>query len=575
VKKLLNNLEQAILKDLYNFKYNGKKIDLSEYMLEEADNSRRIKEYANILDRLEKMGYLNINNAFAMGGRLDEKYHNNVRMILYEKISLSGLGINEIRKENKEKIEDEEIFSTNESTLNGPAKTFNNKQVIGAIENNTNDDDLIAANVFLNDQISFTDNVSILLKKGLKPFMCRIDSDTPNGYDYLNISNDINSIANLISMKGLSTPMAIGLFGKWGSGKSFLMNKIEDKVSMIVKNVEKIKAKAKKGEIDQIEKRYSSFFCDSIIQVKFNAWHYIDANLWASLVSHIFDKINERFGGKSETQDSIDSIKQPFYGQLESAIEAKTELDSLEHNLKKELDIKSKEINNLNQSIANKEKAISKNMVLTIAKTILIEGNVLETINEKIPNACKIGSKIKQFIIDNKDLITVANEVSSNLNKVRLILNYIKTKDKIKLILFITLFILLIFALNSFISNKIDNIFKLALNSVTGVIAIITPVITFIRSKTVKQALSKANDIISYLFDLANMQTCQLIAKQVEIQQQVSQLETKKLQIEFQKSEIETKIKSINEELEDIKNGKYIKCIFRRIRTAIPEASGQ
>jgi hypothetical protein len=32
-------------------------------------------------------------------------------------------------------------------------------------------------------------------------------------------------------------------------------------------------------------------FCRQIVQIEFNAWHYLDSNLWASLVTHIFDEL--------------------------------------------------------------------------------------------------------------------------------------------------------------------------------------------------------------------------------------------------------------------------------------------
>lgn len=40
-------------------------------------------------------------------------------------------------------------------------------------------------------------------------------------------------------------------------------------------------------------------FCSNIIQIRFNAWHYLDSNLWASLVTEIFDKLFEGIGGKT------------------------------------------------------------------------------------------------------------------------------------------------------------------------------------------------------------------------------------------------------------------------------------
>src|SRR5262249_24352429 len=56
-------------------------------------------------------------------------------------------------------------------------------------------------------------------------------SDNVDGQpDLIGISPEANALAYLISSRDLTPPLAIGLFGEWGSGKSFLMRSIEDRV---------------------------------------------------------------------------------------------------------------------------------------------------------------------------------------------------------------------------------------------------------------------------------------------------------------------------------------------------------
>jgi hypothetical protein len=52
-------------------------------------------------------------------------------------------------------------------------------------------------------------------------------SDSVKGEDSLGISADVNAFARLIVSESLTPPLAIGLFGQWGSGKSFFMKKME------------------------------------------------------------------------------------------------------------------------------------------------------------------------------------------------------------------------------------------------------------------------------------------------------------------------------------------------------------
>lgn len=92
--------------------------------------------------------------------------------------------------------------------------------------------------------------------------------------DQLDFQYDIESLASIISMKDVEPPLAIGLFGKWGTGKSFFMQKLNERIAF---NSE--------SSIDNYIKK--------VVQVKFNSWHYSDTNLWASLITQIFESLND------------------------------------------------------------------------------------------------------------------------------------------------------------------------------------------------------------------------------------------------------------------------------------------
>ena len=73
-------------------------------------------------------------------------------------------------------------------------------------------------------------------------------------------------------------PLSFGLFGEWGSGKSYFMGLLREQVKTLARSE---------------DNRY----CSEIVQIGFNAWHYSDSNLWASLGDEIF----ERLAGSGET----------------------------------------------------------------------------------------------------------------------------------------------------------------------------------------------------------------------------------------------------------------------------------
>ena len=67
-------------------------------------------------------------------------------------------------------------------------------------------------------------------------------------------------------------PLSIGLFGAWGSGKSHFMGLL-------------------RSEIDAL--RGQPGCVSDVVHVRFNAWHYADSNLWASLGDEIFRALAE------------------------------------------------------------------------------------------------------------------------------------------------------------------------------------------------------------------------------------------------------------------------------------------
>jgi hypothetical protein len=102
-------------------------------------------------------------------------------------------------------------------------------------------------------------------------------SDDPSGEDFLDIHKEVNGLASLIAAWSVKPPLSIGLFGEWGSGKTFFMRKLRDRVAELSKSAR-----------DSGKRQREVAFYKNIVQIEFNAWHYIEGNLWASLVEHIF-----------------------------------------------------------------------------------------------------------------------------------------------------------------------------------------------------------------------------------------------------------------------------------------------
>lgn len=115
--------------------------------------------------------------------------------------------------------------------------------------------------------------------------------------DFISVGVEADAFAYLIAAKALVPPLAIGLFGNWGSGKSFLMAKIRSRVRQLTEL-------AGSGSVAEAQ------VWGNVAHIEFNAWQYVETNLWASLLDRIFaalspqarEKLSERRRGEAQAE---------------------------------------------------------------------------------------------------------------------------------------------------------------------------------------------------------------------------------------------------------------------------------
>jgi hypothetical protein len=115
--------------------------------------------------------------------------------------------------------------------------------------------------------------------------------------DVLRTAADARALARLMCLEG-AAPLAIAIFGGWGSGKSTFMERLDRDVRDIAANeaarLAEVQAAAASGAA-QADGAGTAQFVTRVVQIRFNAWQFVDANLWASLTAEFFDQL--RAGG--------------------------------------------------------------------------------------------------------------------------------------------------------------------------------------------------------------------------------------------------------------------------------------
>ena len=102
-------------------------------------------------------------------------------------------------------------------------------------------------------------------------------SDDPDDPDRLNRDAEAAALAEMITAQSARPPLAVGLFGDWGEGKSHFLRRIAE-------HVDKLAAIARDDPDDHLTH-------SAVRQVHFNAWHYAETDLWASLVTELFSQM--------------------------------------------------------------------------------------------------------------------------------------------------------------------------------------------------------------------------------------------------------------------------------------------
>jgi hypothetical protein len=127
----------------------------------------------------------------------------------------------------------------------------------------------------------------------------------PRDTDALDHGTWAAMFASLIAAQATSIPISIGLFGEWGAGKSTFMGLL-------------------RGEIKRLCGQPG--YVQDVVQIGFNAWHYADANLWASMGDEIFRALADELTPPEQAPPTVKAEAQRLRDEIADGLVASRDL---------------------------------------------------------------------------------------------------------------------------------------------------------------------------------------------------------------------------------------------------------
>jgi len=129
-------------------------------------------------------------------------------------------------------------------------------------------------------------------------------NDLPAGDDLLDVEAEVAALAEAILLRDFEPPLVVGVLGGWGSGKSFVMHLMRERISAIralcVESADMAWGTDREHLFPYVGHPYV---------ITFDAWTYANADLWASLMQTVFRELNRQLTLEAKLSDAgVDAL---------------------------------------------------------------------------------------------------------------------------------------------------------------------------------------------------------------------------------------------------------------------------
>lgn len=149
---------------------------------------------------------------------------------------------------------------------------------------------------FVSVKEQYVRELQALFLKRPQPFQ----NDLAVGDDLLGVATEVSALSDALLMRGMTPPLAVGILGGWGSGKTFAMHLMQEEMARIRSlSIEPEEAWPESSKGDTFP------YVGHVYMVRFDAWTYAKSNLWSSLMQSILHQLNQQFVIEKAIEDAI------------------------------------------------------------------------------------------------------------------------------------------------------------------------------------------------------------------------------------------------------------------------------
>lgn len=367
-------------------------------------------------------------------------------------------------------------------------------------------------------------------------------SDIRAEQDLVGIGAEIDAFAYLIAAKALQPPMAIGLFGDWGSGKSFFMEALRKRIHTITADAQ---------QSGQPQKKISIY--KYIAQIEFNAWHYVEGELWASLVEHIFRNLKTRSGDEPTL---LQQRQQIVIEKLEIKRRAQQEAQARKAELETQLSKAKEHVSKIEKERDNALQNLNKLKAKDILKSIPL--TELKDYEKDVQTLKNLGAM--KYMKNAYDLMQSVDELRAVLERGNALTTRLRERGWRGWTWAVALvFIILIGPVTSFVLSRVSELPPIT-NALFSVAAFLSGLTVMLKQGTVwiSGALTQIEDIQIKLDEKRNSETEKYGKDIVEAEREYNEKAAEYDQAKNEEKEKAREIDKLEQELQRITPGRLL-----------------